>query len=209
MLSEVMASTRDPEKTRARILEVAFNEIYERGFQGVGVREIAAKAGLTIGAFFHYFPTKSSVGYAIVDEVLKDGILNRWVRPLSAHKNPVKGISKTFKKTFDEWPDEYVARGCPLNNLTQEMSAVDPEFRERTRAVILLWIEETERHLRRAKQDGYLLPSTNARELAEFIVALQEATFAMGKTLNDRRIYGSMFNALREHLKAHSAIPDD
>lgn len=203
-----MPSTRHPEKTRARILEVAFQEIYERGFQGVGVREIAAKAGLTIGAFFHYFPTKSSVGYAIVDEVLKEGILNRWIRPLSAYKNPLKGISKTFRKTFEEWPDEYVARGCPLNNLTQEMSAIDPEFRERTRAVILLWIDETERQLKRAKQDGYLSSSTNVRELAEFIVALQEGTFAIGKTLNDRRVYGSMFNALRDHLKTHAATTD-
>ena len=201
-----MATARDPEKSRALILEVAFNEIYERGFQGVGVREIAAKAGLTIGAFFHYFPTKSSVGYAIVDEVLKQGILDRWIRPLAAYKNPLQGILKTYRKTFDEWPDAYLARGCPLNNLAQEMSAIDPAFRERTRAVITLWIDELEKHLQRAKKDGYLDPATNTRELAEFIVTLHEAAFAMGKTLNDRAIYGSLYNALRDHLKAKAAV---
>ena len=200
---------RDPEKTRARILDVAFTEIYERGFQGVGVREIAAKAGLTIGAFFHYFPTKSSVGYAIVDEVIKQGILERWIRPLAAYKNPVQGILKTYRKTFDEWPDEYLARGCPLNNLTQEMSAIDASFRERTRAVTALWIEETDKHLRRAKKDGYLQAGTNTRELAEFVVTLQEATFAMGKTLNDRKIYDSLYNSLRDHLKAKAASAAD
>lgn len=204
-----MAGTpRDPERTRARILEVAFEEIYARGFQGVGVRDIAAKAGLTIGAFFHYFPTKSSVGYAIVDEVIQRGILARWIQPLAAYKNPLQGILKTFRKTFDEWPDENLGRGCPLNNLTQEMSGIDPVFRERTAAVIASWIDETEKHLKRAKQGGYLEASTNTRELAEFIVTLQEATFAMGKTLNDRRIYGSMFNALRGHLKALSVSPE-
>jgi AcrR family transcriptional regulator len=193
---------RDREKTRALILDVAFREMYERGFQGVGVREIAAKAGLTIGAFFHHFPTKSSVGYAIVDEVLKDGILERWISPLAAHENPLQGILKTYRRVFDEWPHEYVARGCPLNNLSQEMSAIDPEFRQRTRAVIELWIEETEKHLIRAREGGYLRRSTNTRQLAEFIVTLQEATFAMGKTLNDRAIYRSLYGALSDHLKA-------
>lgn len=194
--------TRDRERTRAAILEAAFEEIYERGFQGVGVREIAAKAGVTTGAFFHHFPTKSDVGYAIVDELLRDGILERWIRPLDAYTNPLEGMLRAFRDTFDEWADTHLSRGCPLNNLAQEMSSVDPAFREKAAAVIQGWIEGTRRHLDRAREEGFLDPSVNTRELAEFIVSLQEATFAMGKTLGDARIYDSLYNALRDHLAA-------
>ncbi|HMJ10793.1 MAG TPA: hypothetical protein VK524_05270, partial [Polyangiaceae bacterium] len=75
--------------------------------------------------------------------------------------------------------------------------------------VTALWIEETDKHLRRAKKDGYLQAGTNTRELAEFVVTLQEATFAMGKTLNDRKIYDSLYNSLRDHLKAKAASAAD
>jgi AcrR family transcriptional regulator len=197
--------TRDREQTRARILEVAFEEIYRRGFQGVGVREIAAAAGVTTGAFFHHFPSKNDVGYAIIDEILKVGILERWITPLATYENPVEAIHETFRRTFEEWPEEYLSRGCPLNNLAQEMSAVDAGFRERARGVIRLWIERTREHLERARRDGYLRADVDTTVLAEFIVSLQEGTFAMGKTLNDRSIYGSLHDSLRIHMEALSA----
>lgn len=43
----------------------------------------------------------------------------------------MQGILKRFKKLTDEWSDENLALGYPLNNLTQEMSVVDPLFREK------------------------------------------------------------------------------
>jgi TetR/AcrR family transcriptional regulator, transcriptional repressor for nem operon len=196
------AKTRDPEKTRAHILNAAFMEIYRRGFNGVGVRELASKAGVTIGAFFHYFPTKNHVGYAIVDEIIYNGILDRWIKPLVAYKNPIQGILKCFKNTFENWPDEFVALGCPLNNLTQEMSGSDEIFQQKTRAVLQEWIARTKEHLKRAQEGGYLKKSVNIQELAEYIVTFQEGTFAMGKALNDRRIFDSMYNSIKQHLDA-------
>jgi TetR/AcrR family transcriptional repressor of nem operon len=199
-----MSKSRDPVKTRAHILEVAFMEIYRRGFHAVGIREIAAKAGLTIGAFFHHFPTKNDVAYAIIDEIIHQGILERWIQPLSAYKNPVQGILKCFQKTFQTWPDEYVHLGCPLNNLTQEMSHVDASIRERTQAVLNDWIAGTEQALRQAQQDGYIKKSADPRKAAEFIVTLQEGTFAMGKALRDRRVFDSSYWSLKLYLDSIS-----
>lgn len=195
---------QDPEKTRAKILEVAFMEIYRKGFQGVGVREIATKAELTIGAFFHHFPTKNHIAHAIIDEIIKTGIMDRWIRPLAAYKNPVQGILKCFKNTFDTWPDEYVQTGCPLNNLTQEMANIDDTISLHAREIILMWVAETEQHLKRAKSESYLKKEANTKEMAEFIVTLQEGTFAMGKTLRDRKVFDSNYLALKAYLNAMS-----
>lgn len=199
---------RDPEGTRSHILEVAFDEVYRHGFQGVSVDQIIKRTKVTKGAFFHYFPTKSAVGYAIVDEVLRESVLARWIRPLAAYKNPLQGILKTFKKIFDAWPDESLLCGCPLNNLAQEMSGIDPIFREKTRAVILLWIDETEKYLIKAQQAGYLKHSADPRSVAELIVTLQEGAFGMGKTLNDRKIFQSLYTTLRDYLNSIAAAPD-
>lgn len=202
MKSDSSKKTRNPEKTRAHILDVAFGEIYRSGFQGVSVDKIVKETDVTKGAFFHYFPTKSELGYAIVDETLREMILERWIRPLAAHRNPVRGILKQFKRLTDEWSDEQLAFGCPLNNLTQEMSAVDSVFREKLQAVIRLWIDETEKYLKKAQTDGYLKKSVNTRRLAEFVVASQESAFAMTKTMNDRRMLTSLYNSFKDYLES-------
>jgi AcrR family transcriptional regulator len=170
----------------------------------VGVRELAAKSGVTIGAFFHYFPTKNHVAYAIIDEIVHAGILDRWIRPLSAYKNPLQGILKCFKNTFENWPDDFVSQGCPLNNLTQEMSSSDESIQVRTKAVLSDWIDKTEDHLKRAREGGYLRDDINIRELAEFIVTFQEGTFAMGKAMGDRKIFDSMYKNFKRHIDAVS-----
>jgi TetR/AcrR family transcriptional repressor of nem operon len=198
------AKTRDPEKTRADILNAAFMEIYRHGYNGVGVRDLAKKANVTIGAFFHYFPTKSHVAYAIIDEIVYAGIMDRWIKPLSAYKNPLQGILKCFKNTFDSWNEELTSLGCPLNNLTQELSSSDASIKERTSTVLHDWIAHTKTHLDRAKEDGYLQKQVNTQELAEFIVTFQEGTFAMGKALNDRKIFESMYKNFKLHLDAVS-----
>lgn len=204
MKNDLNKKTRNPEKTRAHILDVAFGEIYRSGFQGVSVDKIVKETSVTKGAFFHYFPTKSELGYAIVDETLREMILERWIHPLAAYKNPVRGILKQFKKLTDEWSDDNLALGCPLNNLTQEMSAVDPIFREKLQSVMRLWIDETEKYLKRAQTSGFLKKSVNTKQLAEFIVATEEAAFAMTKTMNDRRMLNSLYNSLKDYLESKS-----
>lgn len=198
--------TRDPEKTRTHILETAFDEIYRQGFQGVSVDKIIKNTNVTKGAFFHHFATKNDLGYAIVDEFLREMILDRWIRPLAAHKNPVQGILKRFKRLIDDWTDENLAFGCPLNNLTQEMSAVDAVFREKLQVVMTMWIDETEKYLKKAQADGFLKKSVNTRQLAEFIVTTQEGAFGMAKTMRDRKMSVSLYNSLKDYLESKSEV---
>jgi hypothetical protein len=54
------------------------------------------------------------------------------------------------------------------------MSSVDPLFREKLKAVMTLWIDETEKYLKKAQENGYLKKTANTRQLAKFIVATDE-----------------------------------
>ena len=198
---------RDPEKTREVILTAAFDEIYHRGFQGARIDDIVAKTAMTKGAFFAHFNTKNELGYAIVDEVLKEMTLDRWIRPLAAYSNPVQGIVSRFRKIIETTPDEDIPLGCPLNNLVQEMSAIDPVFRDKLNAVLKLWIEETERYLRKAQAEGYLKKDVSPSQVAEFVVTVEEGSFAMVKNLRDRKVYWSLYESLRQYLESISEKP--
>lgn len=202
-----MPTARDAERTRSEILDAGFAAIYENGFRATGVNAILARTEVTKGAFFHHFPTKNDLGYAIADEILEDMLLDRWVRPLASYKNPVQGMVTRFRKLMEETTDEGLALGCPLNNLTQEMSRVDPVFREKLRAVLLSWISETENQLVRAKRAGYLKPDVDVRATAEFVVMVEEGSGALVKNLGDRKVYTSLYEGFRRFMESISAKP--
>jgi AcrR family transcriptional regulator len=197
--------TRDPVRTRNHILQVAFGEIYQHGFQGVSINDIIDKTDVTKGAFFHYFSTKQALGYALIDEILKDLTLSRWIRPLAAYKNPVSGILKQLKKIIDDTTDEKMALGCPLNNLIQEMSSVDPVFHAKLQEVLKLWIDAIERYLKKARDDGYIKPNVDTRQAAEFIVTVHEGGFGVAKSMRDKKIWHSLYGSLKRYLESISA----
>ena len=193
--------TRNLKRTRNEILNVAFVEIFRRGFQGVSVDEIVDKTSLTKGAFYHQFPTKLDLGYALVDEVISPMIIDRWIKPLDSYKNPLEGMLKQMDLLIGKADPKNLKLGCPLNNLVQEMAPVDKEFKKRLQKALNLWIAETEKHLSRAKKQGYLRSEANTKEIAHFIVMAHEGFYGIIKGLDDPKAFTALFHSLKKYFK--------
>ncbi len=54
-------SSPKSEATKQRLPEISYQLFKEQGFEQVGVRDIAAKAGMTTGAFYYYFKSKADI----------------------------------------------------------------------------------------------------------------------------------------------------
>jgi TetR/AcrR family transcriptional regulator, transcriptional repressor for nem operon len=191
--------TRNLERTRQEILKTAFLEVFTRGFQGISIDDIVKKTSLTKGAFYHHFPTKLDLGYALVEDVITPMIIERWVEPLGSQDNPLKGILKQMKTLIGDAPPEQLKWGCPLNNLVQEMAPIDSGFRKRLQAALELWIDGIDKELKRAKNQGWLREGVNTRRVAHFVVMSHEGFYGLLKGLNDPQA----FNALYESMKVY------
>ena len=64
--------SRDPEKTRARILAAATNEFAAKGFDGARVDTIARRAKTNKRMLYHYFGDKKALFEAIVGKLLSE-----------------------------------------------------------------------------------------------------------------------------------------
>lgn len=197
--------TRNLKRTRSEILNVAFLEIFHRGFQGVSVDEIVDKTSLTKGAFYHQFPTKLELGYALVDEVISPMIIDRWIKPLENFKNPLAGMLKQMDQLIGKSNPKNLKLGCPLNNLVQEMAPIDKEFKKRLQKALNLWISETEKHLLRAKKQGYLKADANTKEIAYFIVMAHEGFYGIIKGLDDPKVFNTLFQSLKKYFRTITA----
>lgn len=65
------------EVTESAILRAARRLITEIGFDAVSIRTLAAEAGVTSGALYRYFPSKSAILYCLLDRHLRD-LLDAW-----------------------------------------------------------------------------------------------------------------------------------
>jgi len=60
-----------PLSSREKILEVAEQRFAQRGYAGVGLRELAAAASLGKSSLFHHFESKAALYLAVLDRVLE------------------------------------------------------------------------------------------------------------------------------------------
>lgn len=200
--------TRDAESSRRAILEVAFKEIFARGFQGVSVDDIVRKTEMTKGAFYHHFPTKLDLGYALVEDVIQPMILERWVNPLDSEEDPLHGILERMHTLIGKASAAELKLGCPLNNLVQEMSSVDAGFKKRLQAALKVWIDGIERQVKRAQTNGVLKPEVVPRQVAYFVVMAHEGFYGMLKGINDPKAFEALYVSLQQYFETIRASDD-
>ncbi|PJZ26765.1 transcriptional regulator [Leptospira hartskeerlii] len=199
------AKTRDLQKTRERILYTAFQKFFQSGFQATSMDDIVKETDLSKGAFYHQFPTKFVLGYAVVEEVIRPLILDRWIRPLQDYENPMQGILDLMQKHICDTKPDLIRYGCPLNNFMQEMSPVDKGFHTRLKSALQLWIKELEKELVRAKEKGLILQNINTLEAASFIVMFHEGVYGFLKGSGDRKSSILFLNMMKSYLQSIAA----
>ena len=178
---------RDPERTRERLLQAAFQEVRRTGFRGAGINTILAATNVTKGALYYHFASKEVLGYAIVDEVVAELVRDRWLRPLLREGQPIDILIGIVRQLPTR--PAAIRESCPLLNLSQEMSPLDEEFRKRLEKVFLAWQEGIAALLRRGQSQGTVRGELNADEAASFLVAMVEGYASLAKNAQDPRVW--------------------
>src|ERR1700720_104443 len=156
------STPRDPERTRELLLQAAFQEIYRSGYRSADLDAILAAAGVTKGALYYHFDNKEALGYAVVDEVIASNLHRKWVQPLRNAKNPIDVLVRIIQS--ESLKREDVQRGCPLLNLSQEMSGLDEGFRRRTAKLFKDWHDAIAKALREGQKSGVVRNDIDANE---------------------------------------------
>ncbi|MDA8093830.1 MAG: TetR/AcrR family transcriptional regulator [Betaproteobacteria bacterium] len=169
--------------TREKILASAFCEIHRKGFQAASLADILEATGLTKGALYYHFPTKQALGLAVVDEVVRTRLEERIFAPVRGAQQPLDMLIEVIERIARDSDAQGVELGCPLNNLMQEMSPLDPAFKERLAAILDTWHEVVRGALSRAQARGEARDDFDCDAAALFIVAAFEGCVGVAKNL--------------------------
>lgn len=180
---------RNPERTRERLLQAAFREVFRHGFQSAAIDAILAATNVTKGALYYHFKSKDALGHAIIEEVVAKLTHERWLLPLhrDGNRDPVDtliGIVRALPRRPRD-----INGGCPLVNLAQEMSQLDEQFRRRLERIFRGWQEGIAITLRRGQSQGVVRRDLDPEEAASFLIAMIEGYEVLAKNAQDAKVW--------------------
>jgi AcrR family transcriptional regulator len=94
------ARTRDPERTRREILDVALGEFARNGYSGARIDEIAAKTRTTKRMIYYYFTNKEQLYIAVLEQAYSTA-RDAERQPDADRLDPVSAIRTLAELTFD------------------------------------------------------------------------------------------------------------
>jgi TetR/AcrR family transcriptional repressor of nem operon len=191
---------RDPVRTRESLLQAAFEEMHKSGFRGSDVETILRSAGVTKGAMYHHFDSKEALGYAVVDEVIAGIMREKWQLPLRDVPNAVDALIGIVRST--SLTPEHVKCGCPLNNISGEMSPLDEGFRKRSAKVFNDWHHAVATALRDGKAYGTVGKDVDPDETATFLIAAYEGYISLAKNSQDPGVLQAGEKTLVHYLES-------
>lgn len=187
MASGQKRRSRDPLRTRERLLRAGFQEVYKSGFQSASIDAILAATNVTKGALYHHFESKEALGHAIVDEIISKFTQDKWLRPLQQAQEPIDTLIAIVRATSIRPKD--VKGGCPLLNLAQEMSPLDEQFRRQLETIYKEWQGNIAAALRRGQSEGTVRRDLVPEETAGFLIAMYEGYAVLAKNAQDPNVW--------------------
>ncbi len=174
-----------PLDTRDKILFAAYKEIHVNGFQAASLKSILARTGVTKGALYHHFESKTELGYAVIDEVIANRIYLNFIRPLENLDDPLEGFIDMIRHAGATFSMTDIELGCPLSVLAQEMAPIDEGFRTRLTAIYERWHQSIAEVLRRARDAGSIVDEVDPDMLGVMIAATLEGSLSAAKVARD------------------------
>jgi AcrR family transcriptional regulator len=197
----VQTQAQRTEAMRQRILMAAFAEFYRNGFQGGSLNKIVEAAGITKGALFHHFTGKQELGYAVVDEIIGPILQERWIKPVANSADPIADLKRAFRQFVKEdIASGHYVQGCPLNNLAQEMSPLDPGFRQRIDKLYDTWRSSYAAAFAAGIKARKLRKDISPRNVAALVVASQMGIWGTAKSSQDPQLMIHACDAICDYL---------
>jgi TetR/AcrR family transcriptional regulator, transcriptional repressor for nem operon len=191
--------------TRERILHRMFTDIHKNGFQGLRADKVVAEMDITKGALYHYFPSKQAIGIAVVDEIIRPSYLTFYRELDQSTDDPITSIQAHIAMLSQRCDNENIALGCPLNNLIQEMSPIDEDFRRHLKYVVDAMQQSVAAALRRGQARGLVREDIEADAVAHFYLSSLEGAYGIAKVQKSVSVFQTslqmliyFFNSLRK-----------
>ncbi|SNR56243.1 TetR/AcrR family transcriptional regulator [Flavobacterium sp. ov086] len=188
--------------TRLTILLKAFELIYSKGYQTTSIDEIIATTQVTKGAFYYHFKTKDEMGVAIIEEILKPTMLGSFIKPIENSENPIEDFYNMISYLLLEDPLLQVKYGCPVGNLTQEMTPWNNQFSLALSELVNQWMMTIENAIVKGQTLGLIRKDVDGQQVSFFIMSGYWGIRNFGKLQDSNSCYIVYLREFKNYLSS-------
>jgi len=167
--------------TRDRIVAAAAQLYGRYGYNGVGLKQVAAESGSPIGSLYHFFPggkeelaaealRMSGAGY----QTLVEGILENM-------PDLASGIEQSFAIAAEVLESSGWVDACWIETVALEVASTNEPLREVTAEIFDRWIESATAWI-----ESHGIASEEARALGIAYITGLEGAFVLARSLRSR-----------------------
>ncbi|TMG18025.1 MAG: TetR/AcrR family transcriptional regulator [Chloroflexi bacterium] len=155
---------RHREDRHEALVQAAFNQIAERGFEGLRTREVAAEVGVNIATLHYYFPTKEALIRGVIAHAMQR--FRTTLAPHGVSGDPLRRHLRAVRTLLRDEPQV----GAVMGELALR-SARDASLAQIMRETYDAWHRTLRGLLKRAARDEQLAPELNSDDVAALIMA--------------------------------------
>jgi TetR/AcrR family transcriptional repressor of nem operon len=196
---------RDGTETRTRIMDAAESLILDQGFAATSVDAMVKGAGVTKGAFFHHFRSKTELGHALVerwaelDEGYLAGNLERAERLSRDAYQQLLIFVGLFEERMAALEGPYP--GCLLASVVHEAELFDAATHARVRRSVEVWRERVLSKLREVAETRPPRLEVDLGAVADQLWSTFEGAFILSKTVGSAGAIAAQLRQYRNYLE--------
>jgi len=219
--SRAMLTPRDLMKTecdtKQKLLDTAMQLIWEQSYGAVSVDHICERAGAKKGSFYHFFPSKSDLAVAAIDDHWQqlrpdlDRIFSPQTPPLDRLAGYCDLVYERQKLKLQEFG---VVCGCVFTSLGSELSTQDEKIRKKSLQIMEWRCKYLAAAIRDAVREG-LIPDQDCDAKARDLYGCVMGVLLQAKIENNlgiiRHLKPTIFRLIgvpeKENAGTHSLHP--
>lgn len=187
--------------TRVTLLESCYTLMLAQGYAATGVNEICRHAGVSKGAFYHFFETKQQCAMSMLEHhmagaqaLIEEGLDLSGLDELEAAIAYVKHVEKLSEEVFQD--------GCMIGAFALELAESHPELREQVSKIFQGTAAHFEKVLAPLSKGKRRRDRPSSRELAEQMLTVIEGGVVLSKAHSDTRFLSQGLRLFRHYLES-------
>jgi TetR/AcrR family transcriptional repressor of nem operon len=189
-------------ETKLKLLEAGVTLMRSRGFSATTVDEICAEAGVTKGAFFHYFRSKDDIARNALNHFFESKVQAYSEAPFRNLADPMDRVfGRLDYMTETSGGRDHVTKGCLIGVFAQELAFTNPELRDVCQQFFSRIAQDFARDLAAAKAAHLPAIEFDPTAVAQVYVALMQGSLLMAKTAGNTEVVRQNFEQYRGYLK--------
>jgi TetR/AcrR family transcriptional repressor of nem operon len=167
--------------SKEKILQVALDQFYKRGYQSTSVDDIIEQAGVSKSNFYYHFKSKEDLGIKVLslrseefDHMLSSTLCNADLSPADRLLNFLNFLSDSQEARLEKG-------GCPFGNLVAEMADHSERFRCQLSEMFGGLTNHIAQLVAEGQKTGYFRKDVDTDCLATLVVQTMQGMLLMTK----------------------------